>query len=389
MKVSIINKKHRKLQGNFRWFVVLFVVSLFTAFVAFCGFTTKKRITASHKAYHSLVSRIDSFFIPVKIGKDNTFIFSRDSNAYYVYSEETDSIYAYDLSERKIIDAIGIKNSKLGSKFNYFFHGNKFYVLKKYARAINEYLSQSLMHERDFHFNDSSSPQVSYLPIDLSFQISTDSSIILYRVPKYNITNKEERIKYFSSKMLVKVQLEGQNANVVAEFGTFPDAYRSALYNEYYPKAVLMGGKSVGYMFSDSPYLYIFDKNICKKTFLNGLDANTFIPVNSDSSALRSYITNYSLMSERYVSALYDKQKKYLYVFQTRQAHKVNDKYLTLWEDKPLSLYVVDSTYNVIAKKDFEHIGNYFFSSFFCYNGKLYMGKYQNGKLLLEVYETK
>ncbi len=389
MKSSFINKSHSILQANFRWLVVCCVAFLFAAFGASFGFSSKKRVTASHKAFHCLVSRIDSFSIPLKIGKDNTYIFSQDSNAYYVYSEETDSIYAYDLSERKIIDALGIKNLKIDSKFNYFIHGNKFYVLKKYARAINEYLSPSLTHEIDFTFKDSSSPEVSYMPKNLSFHISTDSSNILYRVPNYNITNKEERMKYFSSKMLVKVQLEGQNANVVAEFGTFPDAYRSALYNEYYPQAFLMGGNSVGYMFSDSPYLYIFDKNTCKKTFLNGLNANTFIPVNSDSSAVRSYTTNYSLMSERYVAALYDKHKKYLYIFQTHAVHKANDEYLALWEDKPLSLYVVDSTYNVIAKKDFERIGNYFFSSFFCYNGNLYLGKYQNGKLLLEVYETK
>ncbi len=325
--------------------------------------------------------------VPVEINDEDYHIFFKSGNAFYIYSDERKSIFKYDLNQQKVVDSINIGRLNIASKFDYCLSGNSLFTMKIDRNLISEYRFPELQHVDDYHFADSSnSCDYSYASIYLPFSVDRNKIVVLYHVPNLFIPDQTQREAYFSSKVIAVSRLHNSNAQLISETGNFPKEYISKLYNEFYPHAAVMCGGVVASLFSNEPIIYLsngIEKNI------NGLPRNKLKEMDIDSIQFHNYTSAYNIRAEKYEWLLYDSIAKNLFIFQSHPPAPRSDGNISLWKDKLLTVYMVDSTYTVVAKKDIDRIGTYIFPSFFCFNAKLYMGRFDRNRLKFEVYEAK
>ena len=216
---------------------------------------------------------------------------------------------------------------------NVFGDSKNIYALSKDEQSIKKFnyemklLSTHIFPEKT---------KFSYYSLYNSFQL-IDSSFCVLRIPKLNISDSVDRIKYFSSKLLIDAKLDNNKINITVSDLAFPSKYKKHFYYDFYPISE-NSGKAIFYTYSH-----------CDSIFLLGSDLPLIItpskysvcssPFPSDKVSDYAFMNEYEITNATNMKLIKHNEK--LILLQKLRGEFTNDNNeLTLFDEQPKRILV-------------------------------------------------
>ncbi len=273
------------------------------------------------------------------IAKNN----NRDSSI-IIFDSENKKIYFYDFYKKKF-DSLKIPNKIISFAKRVTLENENLYILNEDNQTIIHY---NLKDERIQNYNLSKNQNSNFYNIFTPFSFENNTTI-LYQIPDYNFQNKNERKKYFQSKLVSKISILNGNIYDEKQEILFPLKYQDNFYYDYYPIADYDKKTETWiYTFKHTDSIFIKNKEL---TILPiPLEYSVQSPIFQD-SLLSNY--NYANMYETIQPLNYKlliNENKIL-IFQKDKNTFLNEKEeINIFEETPKTIIVCDRLQQKIIK---------------------------------------
>lgn len=202
-----------------------------------------------------------------------------------------------------------------------------------------------------------------------------EKEFLLMSIPHYFISEKKQREQYFKSKILGIFSLTDNKILLKKTIAPFPIVYQKKYYHSCYPITTTIHDGIVSYIFNNTDSLHLYDILQDKETVIK-LSVQDFQmrEFNMDSLS-NTYIQNYRVSNPYYEKIVYDPISKCHAIFQTEgmNTNSLEDGFMSIYTDKPLNIYIIDSNFQTVKKIRFSSQKGYHFYSSFFYNNKLFI----------------
>lgn len=292
-------------------------------------------------------------------------------------SNNTDKSLFYSVDKSQSIDSVFFDKRDLNEQYyidnhktTYVYNNNQNSLLIRNDSGKEHYLY--IKPEYIYHSWDTFTRN--YSAVSLPLQV-IDSILILNNFQGYQLADKRERELYFKRENLSSVKIGTDSLIKKNEFAAFPEFYHKKYINEHWPVAARVGN-NVYYLYSNDNILYNYDIAAGKtvQNRVEGLDPNKTEPYNIDRIADFSYTGEYEIKVSSYLRLLHDYKTNEFLVFQMLPVKtKKKDGMLSLYEDKPLLLNLVNNSMTVYKKIYFSDHSKFNLMYACYYNGKLYI----------------
>jgi len=314
-------------------------------------------------------------------------IFSSAANTLTIY-EGHGRFYDHDLANGCLRDSFVIAGLN-GKNFDFYRRDSMVYVLETESNKIQCYSTTgNLLKEYDAQLSD----KMLYA-IRTPLYVGKNQRVFLYqtnlRLDPFS-TNKVEAAQFYNDGLLAYYELSDSTMYPIDEhFGKYPAVYRARMFYNLFPASTPLSDSSFAYIFDAVPELFMYKNGKVTTHRIAGLNSNV-IPLitSSDSLSSISFINSITNRSDGYLKLLYDANKRIYYLFQMHVLPRRSGDELSLFNDKPLTIYMIDSSYKVIGRKQFSDMKIYSYPLVaFVENGYLYLQRKTKKSIELERYE--
>lgn len=231
--LSKVNRTLCKQSGKATWLhlwlclILVLFVSLFSCRNVPVNKTTQHQLQSSD----TLKIRAESIFriyvskMP-RVNGDDSLLLLLDRTASLLYKVDTSNV---------ILDVDTLPNAVTDGLTAFAFYKGKYYML--YENLLKIFSDSNFVAGPKLYSFDTSNGNA-YHPVTSQFEIDSNGSFLIYRIPKLNISEVVGRNRYFSSDIVYKGIIEEGKSLIKTEPQTgitFPERYKKFYYNDRYP----------------------------------------------------------------------------------------------------------------------------------------------------------
>ncbi len=284
-------------------------------------------------------------------------------------------ILFYNTENRRIVDSIPV---------HYEFDKNdKFYVKEDrsvllFTNGQNKIFKLSDTNRQEIIYRTTSKPVRVLEFVSLAFNMQ-DRYVMLYEVPNVNVGETENRTIYFNSKILTVFSIDGDSLVPILRTAPFPENYKAHFYYEFYPVATMANNK-VYYAFTNSSI--VSEINIqdgATKAYdvkdLNGQNE----PFDLKKLFDYGFAKDYRLAASRNMQLITDGKTGKIALIQEQAIIRDSNALIQEgFEDKPVSIFVLDKDKKIESIIKFPHQKVLDFEQAFLSNNLLYVPAKKN-----------
>ena len=237
------------------------------------------------------------------------------------------------------------------SVFLLFPHDRTIYLIGLDGGIVNQWTVNMELDHQNKEYVLLNMPQIPLFYQDGKIYVMAVRTDVLMR-------NPADRKTYFATLPDVRIDISGSSSSISNKTGKWPDIYGSgAGYRDYWPHRCIGGRGQVVYAYSIDHNLYVYDCDVLARKVKAKSEYFTPISAYPDSeSGHFAYLKKYWVTEPRYIKIVYDPYNNLYYriVAHAMEYEKSDGVTVNDTQDKPWSVMVLDSDFNVIDEVVFD-----------------------------------